>query len=148
VRAFVVWEPVLPTDWSSPSPAALSRLSDSRVAQFWDKNRLISHSMGEHDRRSIVWDYLAVYPSGNRAQPHSIDEIGHTEEVPRNRGAARLRLAAVPCIGNEGREQSGGDVANSGRQPERTGQLAREIADQPHASQDTERLDADEPVLR
>jgi hypothetical protein len=28
----------------------------------WDKERLISHSMGEHDRRSIVWDYIAVYP--------------------------------------------------------------------------------------
>ncbi len=64
VRAFVVWEPVLPTDWSSPSTATLRRIPDLRVAQFWDKNRLISHSMGEHDRRSVVWDYIAVYPPG------------------------------------------------------------------------------------
>jgi hypothetical protein len=64
VRAFIVWEPVLPTDWSSPSTAALARLSDSRAAQFWDKHRLVSHSMGEHDRRTVVWDYVAVYPAG------------------------------------------------------------------------------------
>jgi hypothetical protein len=64
LRAFVVWEPVLVTDWSSPSTAALARLSDPRTAQFWDKHRLVSHSMGEHDRHSVVWDYIAVYPAG------------------------------------------------------------------------------------
>src|SRR5580692_3537784 len=64
VQTFVVWEPVLPTDWSSPSNAALRRISDSRVTQFWDEGRLISHSMGEHDRRSVVWDYIAVYAPG------------------------------------------------------------------------------------
>ena len=62
VRAFVIWEPVLPTDWSSPSTAALRRISDTRAVQFWDKGRLISHAMGEHDRKGIVWDYIAVYP--------------------------------------------------------------------------------------
>jgi hypothetical protein len=61
---FVIWEPVLPTDWKSPSSATLGRISDPRAAQFWDKGRLISHSMGEHDRRTVVWDYIAVYPPG------------------------------------------------------------------------------------
>ena len=61
-RVFVVWEPVLFTDWSSPSTATLGRISLTRTLQFWDKGRLISHSMGEHNRRSIVWDYIAVYP--------------------------------------------------------------------------------------
>ena len=61
-RIFVVWEPVLFTDWSSPSTATLGRISNARATQFWDKERLISHSVGEHDRRSIVWDYIAVYP--------------------------------------------------------------------------------------
>ena len=64
VRAFVVWEPVLLTDWSAPSVSALSRISDSRATQFWDKERLISHSMGEHDRHSVVWDHIAVYSPG------------------------------------------------------------------------------------
>jgi hypothetical protein len=64
VRAYVVWEPVLATDWTRPSSATLRRISDPRAAQFWDKERLISRSMGEHDRKSIVWDYIAVYPPG------------------------------------------------------------------------------------
>ena len=63
-RIFVVWEPVLFTDWSSPSTATLGRIPDAHASQFWDKERLVSHSMGEHDRRSIVWDYIAVYPRG------------------------------------------------------------------------------------
>ena len=63
-RIFVVWEPVLFTDWSSPSTATLGRIPDAHAPQFWDKERLVSHSMGEHDRRSIVWDYIVVYPQG------------------------------------------------------------------------------------
>lgn len=64
VRAFVIWEPVLPTDWSSPSTTVLSRITNGRTAQFWDKQRLISQSMGEHDGKNIVWDHIAVYPAG------------------------------------------------------------------------------------
>ena len=64
MRTFVIWEPVLFTDWSSPSTATLARISVAGALQFWDKGRLISHSLGEHDRTSIVWDYIAVYPAG------------------------------------------------------------------------------------
>lgn len=64
VRVFVVWEPVLPTDWGAPSTAALKRISDGRTAQYWDKDRLVSKSLGEHDRHSIVWDHIAVYAPG------------------------------------------------------------------------------------
>lgn len=64
VRVFVVWEPVLPTDWTAPSTATLKRISDSRATQFWDERRLISHSMGEHNRRTVIWDYIAVYSPG------------------------------------------------------------------------------------
>jgi len=64
VRVFVVWEPVLPTDWAAPSTASLRRISDARAAQYWDKERLVSKSMGEHDEASILWDYIAVYAPG------------------------------------------------------------------------------------
>jgi hypothetical protein len=64
VRVFVVWEPVLPTDWGAPSTAALRRIADPRATQFWDKGRLISRSMGEHNPRSVVWDFIAVYGDG------------------------------------------------------------------------------------
>jgi hypothetical protein len=42
----------------------LKRISDGRVTQYWDKERLLSHAMGEHDRRTIVWDYLGIYEPG------------------------------------------------------------------------------------
>jgi hypothetical protein len=64
VKAFIVWEPVLPTDWAPPSTETMGRISDQRVTQFWDKGRLISKSMGEHDRSSVVWDQIEVFDAG------------------------------------------------------------------------------------
>ena len=64
IRVLVVWEPVLPTDVRAPSSMTLKRISDARVTQYWDKERLLSHAMGEHDRRSLVWDYVGIYEPG------------------------------------------------------------------------------------
>ncbi len=50
LRVFVIWEPVLATDLSAPSTMALRRIHDPRVKQYWDRNRVLSHAMGEHDR--------------------------------------------------------------------------------------------------
>lgn len=61
LRVFVIWEPVLVTDLSAPSSVTLRRIHDPRVQQYWDANRVLSHAMGEHDRPSVVWDYIAVY---------------------------------------------------------------------------------------
>jgi hypothetical protein len=61
VRAFIVWEPVLPTDWGAPSTATLKRIFDPRARQYWDKRRLVSHAMGERGRSSIFWDYVGIY---------------------------------------------------------------------------------------
>ena len=97
VRAFIVWEPVLPTDWWAPSTMALRRVGDSRSTQFWDKKRLISHTLGEHDRHSIVWDYVAVYPAGavwNERLPKPIFEDGPVVQVSEPlRGAVARALA-------------------------------------------------------
>jgi hypothetical protein len=62
VRVFVVWEPVLPTDFVAPSTAALARIPDARVAQYWDRKRALSHLLGERNRSTVVWDHIAVYP--------------------------------------------------------------------------------------
>lgn len=62
IRVFVVWEPVLPTDLAAPSTMTLKRLSDLRVSQYWDKEHLVSKSIGETD--GVVWDYVAVYSPG------------------------------------------------------------------------------------
>jgi hypothetical protein len=64
IRVFVIWEPVLPTDLFAPSTATLKRIFDTRASQYWDKERLVSHSLGERDSSSIVWDYVAVYEPG------------------------------------------------------------------------------------
>ncbi len=69
-----MWEPILPTDYSSPGTAVLARLSDPRVAQYWDKNHLFAEQLGlriEADpgqpkpncctRKGIQWDELAAY---------------------------------------------------------------------------------------
>jgi hypothetical protein len=72
IRVFVIWEPVLPTDLASPSTRTLARVSDLRASQYWDKEHLVSRSLGETDRSSVVWDYVAAYQPGklwNEAPP-------------------------------------------------------------------------------
>jgi hypothetical protein len=66
IRVFVIWEPVLPTDLAAPSTMTLKRLSDLRVSQYWDKEHLVSKSLGEQDDSSVVWDYVAVYKPGEK----------------------------------------------------------------------------------
>ena len=68
VRFFVVWEPVLPTDFVAPSTAALARIPDARVAQYWDRKRALSRLLGEHNPSTVVWDYIAVYAPGTQWQ--------------------------------------------------------------------------------
>ena len=62
IRVFVIWEPVLPTDLAAPSTMTLKRISDVRASQYWDKQHLVTKSIGEED--GVVWDYAAVYPKG------------------------------------------------------------------------------------
>ncbi|MGC2091170.1 MAG: hypothetical protein WA638_17225, partial [Candidatus Acidiferrales bacterium] len=74
IRVFAVWEPILPTDYSSPSTGVLERLSDPRVVQYWDKNHLFAEQLARQlksdpnspqpsccDWRGINWDEVAVY---------------------------------------------------------------------------------------
>jgi len=75
VRVFVVWEPILPTDWSPPTTFALGRIPDQRVQQYWDPDHLIAKRLAADRRapqpaedcceqRGILWDLVAVYPRG------------------------------------------------------------------------------------
>ena len=84
LRIFVVWEPVLDSDWGRPSTSTMGRLPDLRTAQFWDKGRLVSHSMGEHDDKSIVWDHIRIYPAGglwNQKPPEALFSDGPVYKV-------------------------------------------------------------------
>jgi hypothetical protein len=70
VRVLVVWEPMLPTDWSKPSGRVQSRVPDPRVVQFWDKDHLVAKEMLQQlssprvccQRNGIIWDVAAIYP--------------------------------------------------------------------------------------
>ena len=76
LKVFVVWEPVLSTDWGPPNAAALGRIGDRRVSQFWDRPHALSAAiraagdprvLGERRLKGdIVWDYVAVFPPGVR----------------------------------------------------------------------------------
>lgn len=68
IKVFVIWERVLGTDWGAPSSVVLGLMRDRRAAQFWDPRRSLSHRLGEKDgdRKSIVWDWVALYPPGLR----------------------------------------------------------------------------------
>lgn len=99
IHVFAVWEPVLPTDWGAPSSSALKRLSDPRAVQFWDKDRLLSHAMGEHDQNSIVWDQILIYDSQtvwNQVPPKPLWEGGPVLDVIEPaRAALRNALATA-----------------------------------------------------
>ncbi len=79
IRILVVWEPILPTDWASPSSSVLSRISDRRAVQFWDKRHLLAEKLRQGlvadpaqpepnccERRGILWDVAALYPKQMR----------------------------------------------------------------------------------
>ena len=75
LRIFVIWEPVLPTDFGAPSTFTLRRVSDLRASQYWDKDHLVSQLLGERDPSSVVWDYVAVFGPGklwNQAPPEPL----------------------------------------------------------------------------
>ena len=89
IRVFIIWEPVLPTDLAAPSTMTLKRVADPRASQYWDKEHLVSKSIGEKD--GVIWDYVAVYERGklwDKAPPepayskapviHAIDETRQT----------------------------------------------------------------------
>ena len=85
IRVFVVWEPVLPTDWWAPSTATLRRVSDGRARQYWDKGRLLSKAMGETGKKSVVWDRVIVYERGvtwsEAAPPKAAVSVGPVADV-------------------------------------------------------------------
>jgi len=75
MAVFVVWEPILPTDWSKPGTSALARISDGRVRQFWDPDHTVSAVLKKAqetatlhpaccERKGFLWDLTAAYPPG------------------------------------------------------------------------------------
>jgi hypothetical protein len=70
----VVWEPILPTDWRSPSWTTLRRIPDPRAKQFWDPNHLVAQELSRMAKEKpgpwnpaccvqsgFFWDEAIVY---------------------------------------------------------------------------------------
>jgi hypothetical protein len=79
LHVLVVWEPILPTDWGSPSGSTLGRIADRRARQFWDPQHLVAQELsrtvsaksGEPKpeccvNRGFYWDDAILY--GARGQ--------------------------------------------------------------------------------
>jgi hypothetical protein len=70
LHVLVVWEPILPLDWSPPGRMVKARISDPRVAQFWDKQHLVSQELSKQlavepdccRHKGDLWDFVALYP--------------------------------------------------------------------------------------
>lgn len=74
MRVLVVWEPILATDWGSPSGSALARISDQRVRQFWDPKHVVAGALNEFAKqkplqpepgcciqKGFYWDEAILY---------------------------------------------------------------------------------------
>lgn len=78
MKARIIWQPVLASDWQGPGKGAMSRIADPRASQRWDPDLLVEGSarpvlrasatpiVGKESlvKGSIVWDYVAVYAPG------------------------------------------------------------------------------------
>ena len=78
MRVFIVWEPVLATDWGSPSRSLPGFVADPRARHYWDPDRRLSAEfggVGALDRlagarsvgfrmKDVIWDIAVVYPPG------------------------------------------------------------------------------------
>jgi hypothetical protein len=74
----VVWEPILATDWGGvPGGAALGRIPDRRVRQFWDPHHVVAGALNDIAKQSppqaepdccfdkgFNWDEAILYPAG------------------------------------------------------------------------------------
>ena len=50
IRVFVIWEPVLITDWRRPGVAHTAFVPDQRATHFWDSDHRLSALYGGRER--------------------------------------------------------------------------------------------------
>ena len=77
MRVLVVWEPILATDWRTPSGSTLARIADGRARQFWDPKHVVSVKLRDRAtqtapqpkpdccvQKGFYWDEAILYPAG------------------------------------------------------------------------------------
>lgn len=110
MRVLVVWEPILTTDWRSPTRSTLARLPDPRVRQFWDKNHVVSAALtvmaaGHPPQprpdccidKGFYWDEAILFPPGARWNGSANSAFWNGPVVKAAPGVEKsLEAAAVP----------------------------------------------------
>jgi hypothetical protein len=95
LRVLVVWEPILPTDWAPPTTAALGRIHEGGVIQFWDKNHLVSNEI----RRELDADPKGPKPSCCTAGDNLWDlAVLYPKQVHWNGAAPKPLFAEGPVV--------------------------------------------------
>jgi hypothetical protein len=75
---FVIWEPMLITDWRRPGASQTAFPSDPRAVHYWDIDHRLSALYGGREHldalasvekvgfamRRVIWDAALVYPPG------------------------------------------------------------------------------------
>ena len=107
-----VWEPILPTDWQRPTSLVLSRIPDARVAQYWDKEHLVSADLEQQLSRSgialnphcceqggFLWDVAGLYPAQIKwANSHPLFIGGPVVNAEAGLCGALRNLLQIPAI--------------------------------------------------
>jgi hypothetical protein len=111
VRVYSIWQPMLATDLGAPGARTLARLSDSRVQQYWDPERLVARRLAADarppqpvqeccERSGVLWDLAAVYETGTTWEdrlPTAVFFNGPVVDVAHEIGA--LLTPASPAAG-------------------------------------------------
>jgi hypothetical protein len=115
---FVVWQPILPTDWGKPGSRVLHRLSDSRVRQFWDAGHHVAGALEQSFRnrdpqpnccvhQDTWWDLMAVFLPGGEWKDTfpvpvllegTVDEAAPAFDAVLMKGTSRYPPAIAPTI--------------------------------------------------
>jgi len=78
MRVFVIWEPMLITDWRRPGGSQTAFIPDARATHFWDIDHRLSTLYGGREHleslaavekvgftmRRAIWDTAILYPPG------------------------------------------------------------------------------------
>lgn len=105
---FLVWEPVILSDVAPPTSRALASISDPRVSQYWDHDRVLSQVLLDAARRpgsshaaeadgvDVVWDFVALYPAGERWEEDLPDSVTYGYPIMSQVEDLRRSLAPEP----------------------------------------------------